>query len=124
MNVQTRRDRDGFAIVRVTFQPEYKYNIDEIEAWDKDKARAQLNKTVESLLATVIPDGDYEKSLSRLMSKDGLQNLLKDMTHPDDASKCFEFDAWTKLQIQDLASASTEGRLSDNELLDKLNLLS
>lgn len=123
MNVQTRRDRDGFAIVRITFQPEYKYNIDDIEEWDRDKARAQMNRTVETLLASVIPDGDLDKSLSRLMSKDSLQNLLKNMTHPDDATESFEFDAWTKLQIQDLASASTEGKLTDNELLDKLNLL-
>ena len=123
MNVQTRRDRDGFAIVRITFQPEYKYNIDDIEAWDKDKARAQMNRTVENLLTNVIPDGNLDKSLSRLMSKDGLQNLLRNMTDPDDATKSFEFDAWTKLQIQDLASASTEGKLSDNELFDKLNFL-
>lgn len=123
MNVQTRRDRDGFAIVRITFQPEYKYNIDDIEAWDKDKARAQMNRTVENLLNNVIPDGNLDKSLSRLMSKDGLQNLLRNMTDPDDATKSFEFDAWTKLQIQDLASASTEGKLSDNELFDKLNFL-
>ena len=54
------------------FQPEYKYNIDEIEAWDKDKARAQMNRTVENLLTNVIPDGNLDKSLSRLMSKDGL----------------------------------------------------
>lgn len=72
MNVETRRDRDGFAIVRVTFQPEYKYNIDEIEAWDKDKARAQMNRTVETLLASVIPNGDLDKSLKKLMSRDGL----------------------------------------------------
>ena len=123
MNVQTRRDRDGFAIVRITFQPEYKYNIDDIEAWDKDKARAQMNRTVENLLTNVIPDGNLDKSLSRLMSKDGLQNLLRNMTDPDDATKSFEFDAWTKLQIQDLASASTEGKLSDNELFEKLNFL-
>ena len=123
MNVQTRRDRDGFAIVRITFQPEYKYNIDDIEAWDKDKARAQMNRTVENLLTNVIPDGNLDKSLSRLMSKEGLQNLLRNMTDPDDATKSFEFDAWTKLQIQDLASASTEGKLSDNELFEKLNFL-
>jgi hypothetical protein len=31
-----------------------------------------MNRTVETLLASVIPDGDLDKSLSRLMSKDGL----------------------------------------------------
>ena len=50
--------------------------------------------------------------------------MLRNMARPDDPTKSFEFDAWTKLQIQDLASASSEGKLSDNELLDKLNLLS
>ena len=34
IKVQTRRDRDGFAIVKTTFEPEYKYNLDKLEAWD------------------------------------------------------------------------------------------
>lgn len=34
INVYTRRDRDGFAIVKTTFKPEYKYNLDELENFD------------------------------------------------------------------------------------------
>jgi len=37
--VQTRRDRDGFAIVKLSFKPEYKYDLDEIMAYDPIKAQ-------------------------------------------------------------------------------------
>lgn len=32
--VQTRRDRDGFAIIKLSFKPEYKYDIDQIMSLD------------------------------------------------------------------------------------------
>lgn len=32
--VQTRRDRDGFPIVKVSFKPEFKYDLDTILAYD------------------------------------------------------------------------------------------
>lgn len=32
MKVETRRDRDGFTIVKTTFAPEYKYKLEDIEA--------------------------------------------------------------------------------------------
>ena len=40
MKVETRRDRDGFAIIKTSYAPEYKYNLDEILAFDKQEADA------------------------------------------------------------------------------------
>jgi len=34
VKVQTRRDRDGFAIVKTMYEPEYKYNLAKFENWD------------------------------------------------------------------------------------------
>jgi len=39
MQVLTRRDRDGFAIVKTTFEPEYKYKLEDIESWDSEESR-------------------------------------------------------------------------------------
>ena len=39
MQVYTRRDRDGFAIVKTTFKPEYKYDLEEIENWNRHESR-------------------------------------------------------------------------------------
>lgn len=72
MKVQTRRDRDGFAIVKVTFEPEYKYNINDIEAWDKDEKRTHLNQTVETILAQLIPEGNPTLALKQLKSSEGM----------------------------------------------------
>ena len=38
IQVQVRRDRDGFAIVRTLHKPQYKYDIDSIISFDKDEA--------------------------------------------------------------------------------------
>ena len=40
--MQTRRDRDGLPIIKTTFEPEYKYKLDEIENWDGDESRQNL----------------------------------------------------------------------------------
>jgi len=37
MKVQVRRDRDGFAIVKTSFEQEFKYNLDDIMNFDPKK---------------------------------------------------------------------------------------
>ena len=37
--VWSRRDKDGFAKVKLTFEQEFKYNLKDIEEWDKDVAQ-------------------------------------------------------------------------------------
>lgn len=44
VKVHTRRDRDGLPIVKTTFEPEYKYKLDQIENWDGDESRQALLK--------------------------------------------------------------------------------
>ena len=63
MNVQTRRDRDGFAVVKVFYKQNYKYSLDKIENWDKTEAQNRINQTVETLLQHILPDGSTEKTL-------------------------------------------------------------
>ena len=54
MKVETRRDRDGFAIVKTSFKQEFKYDLDEILAYDpvkiKEKEMANLELLLEQAL--------------------------------------------------------------------------
>ena len=48
--VQTRRDRDGFAIVKVTFAPEFKYDLDTIMEADEETMNLHQAETIEALI--------------------------------------------------------------------------
>jgi len=39
VRVHTRRDRDGIPIVKTTYEPEFKYKLDQFENWDTDENR-------------------------------------------------------------------------------------
>jgi hypothetical protein len=56
MQVLTRRDRDGFAVVKTMFKPEYKYNLEDIENFDYQKAKQVRDETVEAVLGAILPD--------------------------------------------------------------------
>ena len=36
INVQVRRDRDGYAIIKTQYKPTYKYNLEDIEKFNAD----------------------------------------------------------------------------------------
>ena len=48
--VETRRDRDGFAIVKVTYKPEFKYDLDKIMAMDEQEGKKHMAETLEAIL--------------------------------------------------------------------------
>ena len=54
--VQTRRDRDGFAIVKLSFKPEYKYDLDTILAATPQAVANQKAETLEAILRAALPD--------------------------------------------------------------------
>jgi hypothetical protein len=43
MKVEARRDRDGFAIVKTTFAPEYKYDLSLLERDFKEEEEQRLS---------------------------------------------------------------------------------
>lgn len=55
ITLQTRRDRDGYPLVKMSLKPTYKFNLDEIlNADPKDIKRIQL-ETQEALLEEFMP---------------------------------------------------------------------
>lgn len=76
--IQTRRDRDGFAIIKVSYKPEFKYNLDEILAFDPEKMQAHQAETLEALLQAVLPEGP-EMKLQK-MDPSRIQQTIKVLT--------------------------------------------
>ena len=48
--VLSRRDRDGFAIIKVAFQPEYKYNIDILANFNYEEQKEKFMQSLEDLI--------------------------------------------------------------------------
>jgi hypothetical protein len=52
-SVFSRRDRDGFAIIKTSFLPEFKYDLNAIEKFDKDEALENVRKVKNAFLGKV-----------------------------------------------------------------------
>ena len=48
--IQTRRDRDGYAIVKISHKPEFKYDLDAILAADPESIELRKAETLEAVL--------------------------------------------------------------------------
>lgn len=72
VKVHTRRDRDGLPIVKTTYEPEFKYKLDEIENWDSDENRQallqQTNAVLEKIMPAERPNGVLKSLPERLES--------------------------------------------------------
>ena len=47
--METRRDRDGFAIVKVTYKPEFKYDLEKIMAMNEQEGKKHMAETLEAI---------------------------------------------------------------------------
>ena len=54
LEVQVRRDRDGYAIVKTLHKPKYKYDIKKIESFDANAEMALVKESLDDILKTVI----------------------------------------------------------------------
>ena len=87
MQVQTRRDRDGFAIVKTLFKREYKYNLDRIEQWDPEVEMDKIRSSIEHFLNEILP-GTTEDAMQTL--GENLEDIVKQASHGS-------IDAFSKL---------------------------
>jgi hypothetical protein len=53
IEVAVRRDREGYPIVKTTFAPRYKYDIEKAIAYNPDEAMQRVNQSIEDLHASV-----------------------------------------------------------------------
>ena len=99
--VQTRRDRDGFAIVKLVFKPEYKYDLEEIMAYDPIKAQQQQAETLEALLKEIMPENDIQEGIKILAGLDEPMSQ-QNLTYED------------RLAINTLTKERVSGRFKDD----------
>lgn len=112
VKVHTRRDRDGFAIVRTSFEPDFKYNLDELEALNLDQTRDNMLSAMEALMSTSV-EGAPQVETKRDLIKVCLSNLR-------DEGQQYEFDAFTTLRINELATNVIKGKVEASSLFDAL----
>ena len=72
--VETRRDRDGFAIVKISHEKEWKYDLDKMIEFDQAEEDRRSAETMEILLRNSIP-GDPAGTES---PADQLTNMMMD----------------------------------------------
>jgi len=92
VTVQTRRDRDGFAIIKTMHKREYKYDLDQMEAFDAQAELEKINESIEVVLGKLMPGSPQEiiDSVSQNM-----ENIVQSAS-----TKQGQIDTWSKLQIQ------------------------
>lgn len=58
----SRRDRDGFAIIKVCFKPEYKFNLDDLASFDKEEQQARFLQSLEDLIVSATDGKGFDDS--------------------------------------------------------------
>ena len=54
IEVQVRRDRDGYPVVKTLYKPQYKYNLDEISNFNPDESMTKAKESIDDLLKTLL----------------------------------------------------------------------
>lgn len=54
LNIETRRDRDGYAIVKTKFKPKYKYDLEAILKSDPKKENEVMKESMDAVLKLVM----------------------------------------------------------------------
>lgn len=78
IQVTSRKDAEGFTIVRTQYKPKFKYDLDKVLNFDADTERAKIKESMEDLLQEFLPigakakDGDFSK-----VDKKTLENAVK-----------------------------------------------
>lgn len=85
MTVYTRRDMDGFAIVKLAMKREYKYELDDIVNGDPEDLQRIQNETMEAVLGVFMPEdpkGFVDKAAAgdafAGVDQEALENLIEE----------------------------------------------
>ena len=76
VTVETRRDRDGFAIVKLSFVPKFKYKLDEILGLDPDELERIQLENQEAILEAIMP-AEPKEFMQKLGDMKGPAELKK-----------------------------------------------
>jgi hypothetical protein len=54
VEVEVRRDRDGYSIIKTKFKPKYKYNLEDVLAYDPKGENEKIKESLEDILKTMM----------------------------------------------------------------------
>ena len=103
--VETRRDRDGFAIVKISHEKEWKYDLDKIIEFDQVEEDRRSAETMEILLRNSIPRDPADTQ----SPADQLTNMMMNQDENE-----FDLTTASKLQISELMKQRVIGKYRDN----------
>lgn len=89
VKLETRRDRDGYALVRLSFKPKFKYNLDDIINTDAEEMKRIQMETQEAILTELMPDDprEFMKKIGRIQLGEGKGLDPEDLVDKDSAAK-------------------------------------
>eukprot|EP00350_Pseudokeronopsis_sp_OXSARD2_P003817 CAMPEP_0170554380 /NCGR_PEP_ID=MMETSP0211-20121228/12213_1 /TAXON_ID=311385 /ORGANISM="Pseudokeronopsis sp., Strain OXSARD2" /LENGTH=87 /DNA_ID=CAMNT_0010863363 /DNA_START=61 /DNA_END=324 /DNA_ORIENTATION=+ len=67
IEVFTRRDRDGFPLVKVKMQVDYKYKLKDIMEYDPEKEKELVKETQELVLKGLLGENPDRESIEKLI---------------------------------------------------------
>lgn len=114
--IQTRRDRDGFAIIKVSFKPDFKYDLDTILANDPKAAKVHKAETLEALLRQALGDDSAKKiEMVKQLTPTQIQKSIQVfMGLSDDSCPTSNTSYEDRLKIRELAEERAFGRFKDD----------
>lgn len=100
----SRRDREGYAIVKVSFKPEYKFDIDKLTAFDREEAERKFMESVEELLSRETGGKGFNDShINFEKLQDEIRNIAGEARMVPDLS------SYAKMAIQHLVKERVSG---------------
>lgn len=117
LQVEVRRDRDGYAIVKTQHKPTFKYSLDELDEVDPDQQVTQIKESLNDVLKTML-GGDSPHKLDKNQLESKLMTLVQNRLRGNSASggetDNYDFDAATKESLSKLWKERTHGRYKND----------
>jgi len=107
--IETRRDRDGFAVIKVSHKQEFKYNLDRIVNYDFDVEKVKEAETNEILLKHVLPKDLQLSELANLPKEELMEKLNTQI------GQKYDLTYESKLEVEELMRERVNGKFRDDK---------
>lgn len=125
INIDTLRDRDGYAIVRMTLKPQYKFDYDEIKSLDAAALHKANLEAQEAILEVFMPDDKkaFVQAVAAIhmnrvtdgLTQDGIEEL-RCLKRERLVGKFREDHAGYKKALEELKRTAAIGNISPTKL--------
>ena len=82
----SRRDRDGFAIIKVSFKPEYKFDMEALTNFNIEDEKAKFLQSTEEILKRASNGKNLEDCVNELQIQHEIQKIASNSRLVQDLS--------------------------------------